>query len=565
MRKCYFFVLVLLLSSLELIAQNIGINNPTPHASAICDMVSTDKGILIPRLTSAQRVAIVAPAVGLLVYDLTGAKFMYFDGVVWQSVGGAVNAWGLSGNAGNGPANFIGTTDNQPIQFKINNQRSGYIDNIDGPSTGRNVFLGFQSGLNNNSAGFDNVYIGFKSGLSNTDGEFNTALGSFALQNASNSYSNTAIGSYAMQNAISSVQSTAVGTGALTTATTGSYNQVFGYHAMFSTASAGTFNCAYGYESLLNNTGGFNCGYGNWSLKLNSTGTLNSAFGYSSLFSNNNGTSNAAFGENSLSSNTSGNYNCGFGAYSGFVNATGSNNTSMGSYSLRNSSGSNNLAVGFQAAMLQTSYSNCTFLGALADASLNSFSNATALGYNAVVTASNQVKIGNAFVTAIGGAVNWSVLSDGRFKRNVQENIPGLPFILALRPVSYNLDIPSYLSHVLTEENKDSILSANHEFGEKAQVRYTGFIAQEVEDAAYKTGYDFSGVQKPQNANDTYAVRYAEFVVPLVKAVQELANENEQLIIRNQELEALLNSVIDRIKHIETTQMEMLQTTSSIR
>ncbi|MBK7966433.1 MAG: hypothetical protein IPK10_14905 [Bacteroidetes bacterium] len=97
MRKCYFFVLVLLLSSLELIAQNVGINNPTPHASAICDMVSTDKGILIPRLTSAQRVAIVAPAVGLLVCDLTGAKFMYFDGVVWQSVGGAVNAWGLMG------------------------------------------------------------------------------------------------------------------------------------------------------------------------------------------------------------------------------------------------------------------------------------------------------------------------------------------------------------------------------------------------------------------------------------------------------------------------------------
>ena len=564
MRKYYFFFLVLLLSSLELIAQNVGINNPTPHASAICDMVSTDKGILIPRMTSAQRIAIVAPAVGLLVYDLGATKFMYFDGAIWQTVGGAVNAWGLSGNSGNGPANFIGTTDNQPIQFKINNQRSGYIDNIDGPFTGRNVFLGYQSGLNNTSAGFDNVYIGFKSGLSNTDGEFNTALGSYALQNASNSYSNTAIGSYAMQNASTSVQSTAVGTGALTTATTGNYNQVFGYHAMFSTAAAGTFNCAYGYESLLNNTGGYNCGYGNWSLKLNTTGTLNSAFGYSSLFSNINGTSNAAFGESSLSSNTTGSYNCGFGAYSGFVNATGSNNTSMGSYSLRNSLGSNNLALGFQSAMTHTSYSNCTFLGALADASLNSFSNAMALGYNAVVTASDQVRIGNALVTAIGGAVNWSVLSDGRFKKNIQEDIPGLPFILALRPVSYNLDIPSYLNHISTEKNKNSISSTDHELVAKEQIRYTGFIAQEIEDAANKFGYDFSGVQKPQNANDTYAVRYAEFVVPLVKAVQELANENKQLIVRNQELEVMLNSVIDRIKYIEETQFVMLKTTSSI-
>ena len=55
---------------------------------------------------------------------------------------------------------------------------------------------------------------------------------------------------------------------------------------------------------------------------------------------------------------------------------------------------------------------------------------------------------------------------------------------------------------------------------DKELIVYTGFIAQEVEDAAQSIGYDFSGVDKPQNDNDFYGLRYAEFTVPLVKAVQ---------------------------------------------
>ncbi len=56
---------------------------------------------------------------------------------------------------------------------------------------------------------------------------------------------------------------------------------------------------------------------------------------------------------------------------------------------------------------------------------------------------------------------------------------------------------------------------------EKEAISYTGFIAQEVEEAARKTEYNFSGVHKPTNEKDNYALSYAEFVVPLVKAVQE--------------------------------------------
>jgi len=48
----------------------------------------------------------------------------------------------------------------------------------------------------------------------------------------------------------------------------------------------------------------------------------------------------------------------------------------------------------------------------------------------------------------------------------------------------------------------------------KAAVRYTGFLAQDVEKAAKSVGYDFSGVDAPQHERDNYSLRYAEFVVP---------------------------------------------------
>ena len=67
-------------------------------------------------------------------------------------------------------------------------------------------------------------------------------------------------------------------------------------------------------------------------------------------------------------------------------------------------------------------------------------------------------------------------------------------------------------------------------------------IAQEVEQAASEIGYIFSGVDKPENENSLYGLRYAEFVVPLVKAVQELSSTNKELTARIEKLESLLNS-----------------------
>jgi hypothetical protein len=73
-------------------------------------------------------------------------------------------------------------------------------------------------------------------------------------------------------------------------------------------------------------------------------------------------------------------------------------------------------------------------------------------------------------------------------------------------------------------------------------IRFSGFIAQEVEAAAKEIGYNFSGVDAPKNEDDFYGLRYAEFVVPLVKAVQELAEQNENLIVQQ---ESFKNEITD--------------------
>ncbi len=58
-------------------------------------------------------------------------------------------------------------------------------------------------------------------------------------------------------------------------------------------------------------------------------------------------------------------------------------------------------------------------------------------------------------------------------------------------------------------------------YDEATRIRRSGFIAQEVEQAANASGYDFSGIIRPRTAQDHYSLSYDAFVVPLVRAVQE--------------------------------------------
>lgn len=70
-------------------SQNIGINTTgnTPNASAMLDVSSTTSGLLLPRMTKAQRDAIASPATGLLIYQTDNVPgFYYYNGSQWVSL-----------------------------------------------------------------------------------------------------------------------------------------------------------------------------------------------------------------------------------------------------------------------------------------------------------------------------------------------------------------------------------------------------------------------------------------------------------------------------------------------
>ncbi|MEM8529015.1 MAG: tail fiber domain-containing protein, partial [Bacteroidota bacterium] len=182
------------------------------------------------------------------------------------------------------------------------------------------------------------------------------------------------------------------------------------------------------------------------------------------------------------------------------------------------------------------------------------YTNSTAIGFSASVSSSNQIRLGNSTVSSIGGFEPWSNISDKRLKRKVQQDIPGLDFITQLRPVSYQLDMERIAKwHNMPDSLRDFKSEAL-----KGNIRYSGFLAQEVEAAAQEIGYDFSGVDAPKNEEDRYALRYSQFVVPLVKAVQELDAENQLLRKELAEIKDLLLANRQAIELRSTTQKATL-------
>lgn len=515
-------------------AQNVSINNDgaAPDNSAILDVKSDSKGMLIPRMTTTQRIAITAPAAGLIVFDTNTGSFWYYSGGSWRNMN---EGWSINGNSGTDPStHFIGTTTYTPLIFKINNERAGFLHNINGNTSlghlslpfsatgGGNTALGNYS-LSSNGAGERNTANGYGALTSNSTGNQNTAIGFDALYYNSSGNYNVALGHFALALNTTASGNTAVGTEALYLNTIGINNTAVGFRSMQRNTTGGD-NTALGYQALFNNT----------------TGIQNVASGLNALYNNTEGVSNNAAGFYSMVQNLTGNYNVAHGALSLYSNTTGSVNTAIGQAALLNSvTGYSNTAVGHDALVSNQTGSSNTALGAQANVSAGNLSNATVIGYGAVVDASNKVRIGNSAVTVIEGQVPFTTPSDGRFKFNVQEDVKGLDFILQLRPVTYQFDVKRF----------DAKGSANHasapdsSYAEAAKIRRTGFIAQEVEKAAKASGYHFSGIIKPTSTNDHYGLSYESFVAPLVKGMQEqqvqIQKQQEQLDALKKENEQL--------------------------
>jgi len=335
--------------------------------------------------------------------------------------------------------------------------------------------------------------------------------------------------------------------------------------------TTGNDNTAVGFESMRNNTSGsFNTALGIWALTSDSIGQRNTALGTSSQFWNL-ANDNTSIGYESLNQNNTGFQNTAVGTAALWFNQPGNNNTAVGDSALFNSFGALssfntalgsralqhttnsqfNVAIGYRAGTNFDMGFNNTIIGANADVTANGIFNSVALGEAAVVTASNQVRVGNTSTTSIGGFANWTNFSDGRFKKNIQEDVKGIDFIMKLRPVTYQLDLDGINNKIAASTGiaRTALMKNSHDA--RAREVFSGFVAQEVEQAAKESGYQFSGVDKPGNGNDFYGLRYSDFVAPLVKAVQELVKQNQQLQLNNTMLKSRYDELLKRIEKLE--------------
>jgi hypothetical protein len=446
----------LLLISSAVYAQSVGIGTTKPDSTAQLDITSASHGLLIPRVTSFVLSVIAHPAKGLMVYDTTRNQLMVNMGTStnpdWETIV-ANSGWSLYGNSGTDPGNqFIGTTDDQDLSFRVNNATAGKI-----------------------MWGEQNSFFGYNAGAANT----NSALG------------NTGIGAYA----------------------------------------------------LAQNSGGNNVACGDGAMAVNTGGNANTALGYQALTANTNGNDNVGVGSGALFNNNVGLFNTAVGVSAMVLNTAGNYNVAVGSSALYNTTASwYNTAIGFNSGLNFDNGYNNVFVGANNDVNGAGYFNVVAIGQDVICTASSQARIGNEATNSIGGYANWTNFSDGRYKKNIQENVKGLDFIMRLRPITYNLDVSAIRSYLGKKAPKDA--GTAQSLIDRGATVFSGFSAQEVEKAAGAAGYDFSGVDKPKNAADFYGLRYGDFVVPLVKAVQEQQQLIETLQKRLDEQDKLIAQLL---------------------
>lgn len=506
----------------------------------------------------------------------------------WEGNPGATELNDLSDAKTIGNSVFIGSNSGVSNSGDGNKNTSFGYESLRDITTGvNNTALGTYA-LSQATTGQWNTVIGCNSAF-NTNGDYNTVLGAISLIFNTTGSRNIAVGTKVLYYNTSGDNNTAIGDQAMYNNSSGGYNTAIGCSAGRGVEGDSFSGCVFlGNSAGQNNTsdnklyidnsstsspligGDFSTnqvdingtikitggtpgngkiltsdadGLSSWQTQATYATEINdlsdASYNGSDLFigdgsgaSNSGNNNGVVVGRDALKSNTSGDFNTAIGNVS-LENNTGERNTAVGYYSMHsNSTGSFNTSLGYRTGYDNQTGSYNTFLGYNARMSSASIRvNSTAIGNEAVITASDQVRIGNSAVTSIGGQVAWTTLSDGRFKENVKEDVAGLDFVINLRPVSYTI-------------NKQAI---NNFVGSEYIIRNTsspqrecGFVAQEVEQLVKRMGVEFNGVDAPENDNDYYGIRYSQFVVPLVKSVQEL---NEKLEKENADLRARIEKL----------------------
>lgn len=155
-----------------------------------------------------------------------------------------------------------------------------------------------------------------------------------------------------------------------------------------------------------------------------------------------------------------------------------------------------------------SSGNNNTLLGKGANPGSGSYSNSTAIGYNAIVTSSNAIQLGNSFVNEVKYYGTLYSVSDRRIKENIAATTYGLNDIVKLNPVEYTLKV-----------------------GNRKQI---GFIAQEIKQIIPEA---ISGIEGDLEKGEILSVSYTSLIPVLTKAIKE---QQQQLEAQQKQIQSLL-------------------------
>ena len=447
-----------------------------------------------------------------------------------------------------------------------------------------NAGIGYAS-LNSNTTGGNNIAMGRDSVEKNTTGNNNTGLGTYSLRLNTTGSDNTAVGYYSLENVTTGGTNTGLGKYAGDGLTTGSNNTMIGYNAVGSAvdvsneitlgdtnitkfrvpglnfvikdstatdnyiltvdangeagweaaaaAGATSLSGLSDAQTITGGAAGSNIGLGGNALDSVSTGHSNVSAGKSALTALTEGVKcvavgheamenftgagtygahvaighqalrnsttasegNVGIGDNALVALTTGTYNIGIGIAALDAITTNSSSIGIGRSALSGHTGGSSTAIGNRAAIAHTTGSNITCIGHNSAPSSN--------------TVSNEITLGNGDIATLRCEVQTiSSLSDRRDKKDIEDLPVGLDFINDLKPVKFTWD------------KRD---------GGKIGVQEAGFVAQDLDKSQQDADAEDYLSLVLKNNPDKLEASYGKLVPVLVKAVQELSQQVEEL------------------------------------
>ena len=154
------------------------------------------------------------------------------------------------------------------------------------------------------------------------------------------------------------------------------------------------------------------------------------------------------------------------------------------------------------------------------------YSYCTGVGHSAQVTGSNQVQLGSSADTVYAQKA-LVVRSDARDKLDIEDSPLGLDFIMKLRPRKYRMNS----REAYFEQGKERDFTATNDGSKAGKRPHYGLVAQEVKEVMNDLGVDFAGYldSKIDGGEDVLSLGYAEFIAPMIKAIQQQQHMIEQL------------------------------------